>query len=810
MLRGALGLPVYRSSIAEHQPAMAPRRRVPTTADDLEWIGGLLSPPLYVDDGPESVRASVAIWIEAPSGLIVGCEPMAGGDTEGVLARVLLTALDQPLAGPPRRPVRLRVADASLAEEARAAVGDTVPVRIGPTPELDAALASLLDSMPEERSYLEGGYVSPTAVAKLFQVAQMLWVVKPWNSASDEQVLRVDVPAFGVDGACASILGALGDRLGFILFPSLEAFDTFAAAAEQTRPGAGAPDLGTGWLSVIFEHEADLPPTMRREVAEHGWPVSGPDAYPVVERWESDATTRPLTERDVEIAAACTLSLSTFCAKHAHRFTADAPAPICESYFDEHDLEVRITLPYEAFPDFELTEPARPPAAFQPRAGRNDPCPCGSGRKYKKCHLPLDEAEHATARDHARTHDLDGLLVDRLSEFALREFGPAWFRHEADFADPDDAEQLARPWSVYGFEIDGRTVVGAFLERHGRQRTDEERTWLGAQQAAWLSVWEVLAVDPGTSITLCDLLTGETREVAEVSGSKTLVPREALLARVVDYRGAALLCGVHPRPLPPLHAAEVVHRGRGRLRLRRAVPVERLRNGTIGRYLIRRWEEAVDDLEYRASVPPELRNTDGDPFLLTTDHFAIEPGQRAAVERRLATLEGVEPPGPDEDPSDFVVLRLDRTASGTGGSTVIGRVQLADATLRIETNSRERADALRPRVEAACGPTIRYRIREHADPLSSAAAPAEPADDPAPAGPEVNRLLRELKERHYATWPDEPLPALAGRTPRAAVRTADGRRAVDALLKDMEHHEHLSGDDAPFDFSTLRRQLRLE
>ena len=26
-----------------------------------------------------------------------------------------------------------------------------------------------------------------------------------------------------------------------------------------------------------------------------------------------------------------------------------------------------------------------------PRAGRNDPCPCGSGKKYKKCHMPIDE-----------------------------------------------------------------------------------------------------------------------------------------------------------------------------------------------------------------------------------------------------------------------------------------------------------------------------------------------------------------------------------------------------------------------------------
>jgi preprotein translocase subunit SecA len=26
-----------------------------------------------------------------------------------------------------------------------------------------------------------------------------------------------------------------------------------------------------------------------------------------------------------------------------------------------------------------------PPPARQPEIGRNDPCPCGSGKKYKKC-----------------------------------------------------------------------------------------------------------------------------------------------------------------------------------------------------------------------------------------------------------------------------------------------------------------------------------------------------------------------------------------------------------------------------------------
>lgn len=36
------------------------------------------------------------------------------------------------------------------------------------------------------------------------------------------------------------------------------------------------------------------------------------------------------------------------------------------------------------------------------KTGRNDPCPCGSGKKYKKCCLSLDESERrASAKDGA-------------------------------------------------------------------------------------------------------------------------------------------------------------------------------------------------------------------------------------------------------------------------------------------------------------------------------------------------------------------------------------------------------------------------
>jgi hypothetical protein len=116
--------------------------------------------------------------------------------------------------------------------------------------------------------------------------------------------------------------------------------------------------------------------------------------------------------------------------------------------------------------------------------------------------------------------------------------------------------------------------------------------------------------------------------------------------------------------------------------------------------------------------------------------------------------------------------------------------------------------ALRARVEAACTDGIRHRAREHADPMSSKAAPAK--SDPEPPPPEAEQFLLEFKERHYADWLDHSLPALDGMTPRKAARTVPGRSAVDTLLKDMENREQRSAGGSAFDFSKFRRELGLD
>ncbi len=781
-----------------------------------EWVGGRLSTPFYIQDRDEPYRPDMVLWMELPEGFVVGQAIVNPEDREGAVARALRSALTQPSVGSPRRPSAIRVADAATAAEVRAEVGRAIPVTVAPTPELDELLQHMIETLPpgedDEPSYFARGHVPAAAIEKLFAASRRLFQVKPWAVADDTQVIRMDIPALGIEGACLSVIGQLGESRGVLIFPSIDDFEAFLDAAESGELERGRIALNAGWLGLTFEPATELPPSMRREAMEHGWPVESADAYPVVDRRDPDALPRPLVERDVQIATACALSLSAFFAKHAAMFKSDTPAPACESYFDDDDREVLLTVPYDALEDFALPDPAptldglAPAEPFQPRAGRNEPCPCGSGRKYKKCHLAADEAEHASRQSTASTHAMDEQLVRRLAGFALREYGETWEAFQGVFVDADHAIGLAMPWSVYCFEVDGKTIVDTYLDAHRRRCSREERRWLDAQRAAWLSVWEVEDVEPGLTVTLCDLLSDERRTVREARGSKTLVPRDALLARIVDHDGVSLLCGVHPRPLPPFDTAAVVQRARNRLRRKRAVPVDRLRPAAFGRHLIRYWEKAVRDLDERSAVPPRLRNLDGDPFLLTVDHFEVTPDAIREVDARIRKLDGAQREPDGEDTTVYVFLRPDDPARPGSQQTVIGRVEMSRTALRIETNSRARADALRERIQSACGSRIRHRAREHSDPLAPRAGAGNLPHLPAPPSPEQDRLVAEFKARHYADWADQPLPALNNRTPRECAKTAAGRAEVDLLLKDMEHKERRA-PGAPFDFSTIRRAL---
>jgi len=785
----------------------------------VEWLGGRFTAPFFVEEGGPH-RPEITLWLELPSGFLLATSLSDPSAPEIPFAETLRRTMEAPMVGEPRKPSRVRVASEALASEVLEAFPEIEVVAL-PTPELDEVFedlaGSLVENAGDEASYLEGGRISAEAVEKLFRAARTLWASAPWKSAEDHQVLRVDIPAFGVVAGCLSIIGALGESLGFLIFPSLDSHEAFGSLAESGIPPSEPLDLGTSVLSLTFSRGADLPDRMRREIAEHDWPVAGPDAYPVVEHRDRDGFPRPLTEKDVRIASACATSLIAFLMKHESIFRKSTFDPICESWFDEEDLEVRFTVPYEAGPLFEVNDPgpaapvARKTGESRPKVPRNAPCPCGSGKKYKKCCLGKDEAVEEEERPPASLHEMDGRLAAAIVRFAARRFGPRWIRRDVSFGDVEEAAQLSVPWSIYDVPVEGKTAAEWFREERGRSLSEEERGWLDAQRSAWLTIWEAEEVRAGESARLRDLLSGEERLVTERTATVNLAVRDALLARVVDLGGFSLLSGMHPRSLPPREADRVATRVRKRLRRKRAVPVDRLRDEKIGRYLIRCWEEEAEELDRRRAIPPRITNTDGEELLLTADHFEFDLADRGEIEKRLASLEGVEPPDRDERERVYVFLRPSGGAKKPERRTVLGRAVVAEGRLRLETNSRERADSLRGAVEMACGELLRHRLREQTDPLADLGESEDEGDKPG-EGPaaEGTDLLLDYKERYYEEWLDLPVPALDGRTPRESVRTKDGRRRASLLLKEMENMEHRLPEEERFDFGKIRRRLGLE
>jgi len=143
-----------------------------------EWVGGRFCPPLHVMEGGP-YRPQITMWLELPEPLVVACH-VEDPKEQTTFAQTLREAMRRPLAGPPRRPGRVRVADALQAAELRAAMPD-LEVAVAPTPELELLgrdLAEhLLESTPEKdtESYLEGGRIPAPAVARLFEAARLLY-----------------------------------------------------------------------------------------------------------------------------------------------------------------------------------------------------------------------------------------------------------------------------------------------------------------------------------------------------------------------------------------------------------------------------------------------------------------------------------------------------------------------------------------------------------------------------------------------------------------------------------------------------------
>ncbi|MGQ0550857.1 MAG: SEC-C metal-binding domain-containing protein, partial [Armatimonadota bacterium] len=188
--------------------------------------------------------------------------------------------------------------------------------------------------------------------------------------------------------------------------------------------------------------------------------------------------------------------------------------------------------------------------------GRNDPCPCGSGKKYKKCcgAATLDVGPDAAER--ARTR-----LLKELVAFATGRQFDGEFRRAIDIywegtiegrsldravaaMEPDFARVAFIEWYVHDFRLkDGRMFIEHFLARRRAALDAWERAFLEQAQKTFVSLYLVLDVRLEEGLTLHDLLLDRPADVRERAATRSLVKWDIFAARLMERDGVLIMVG---------------------------------------------------------------------------------------------------------------------------------------------------------------------------------------------------------------------------------------------------------------------------
>jgi hypothetical protein len=377
-----------------------------------------------------------------------------------------------------------------------------------------------------------------------------------------------------------------------------------------------------------------------------------------------------------------------------------------------------------------------------PTARRNDPCPCGSGRKYKVCHLGREQ--HPLA-------DRASWLYDKAKRFLESRHPEAVSWLAQTMADPSDSIRLYEELRAAPFVLDVALhedrVFAQFLASRHELLPDDEALLASQWALVDRGAFEIVRVD-GDRLDLVNIATADELTVVNTHPSD-------------QSRAGVLMLG---RPLP---VGDTYRAFSGFIEIPRDAVPDLL--DAI----------AADDVELLAEClgrlfcPPRLQNTDGHDLELHSIRWRIDDASTVGAALRGAGLHA------GDDASSWHMTRPRAEAP----DTIIAMLTLDGDRLVGEVNSRERADMLRATIAAAL-PSATF-IEDDARSVDDALADHDP-DAPTgmmdPNDPAVRELMTQVIADHERRWIDESIPALGGRTPRDAVTDPIGREQVEQLL----------------------------
>jgi hypothetical protein len=766
----------------------------------IEWVGGRMSAPVFIEE-KGGYQADLIVWMDATHNRVVGMQLVSPSEPDSLVADVLRQALDEPMAGPKQRPERIRIAERHLAELVSPVVG-TVPVDVAPTPEIEHLVEVMGTSFPganpqlaELRRLLHD---NEDLVRRLLSASAQLFRSAPWNVLWDSEVLQIEAPKLGVFDWCVSVMGRAKQSYGLVLFRSVAEYAALRDASDA-RDEDEPVGLGAEALSLSFSAAGELPALIRRELTELGWDLTSLDVYPVWLHPTQDGKARLPTVRELRILLAAALGVVEHVTRYREALEATDVPTRQDAYAIETDakvISVQITSPHPQVPWVRDAQPPREPGPSSSRGPsrrrsadgkkprRNDPCPCGSGLKYKRCCLgKADVTARHTQRDRASVF----AKLKRFSEEVTPEedeeaFDAFWGEHLDDKrSDELDEDQDRMSTDVFDMWFwfdrpleDGRLVVDRLLAEDPAL-TAGERRYLELARGTRMRLYEVIDARPGVSLTLQDVLDETRVTVHEKMGSRQLKRSDLVAARIIRP-------GVSGQPEVEAGLLPMSHFHREALVSQfPALGADTDAKEGAPPFFHSAWIAALID-----PPVPQMQNTDGEEMVFTRTHFNVRDTAllRASLDASDALLR--------EEGEDVWHWS---GPSRRGEVVSLGRLALQGESLVLEANSTARGERGRAMIEELAGDAVAHRGTSHEDLQRSVreALRAERQDGSRDAGAPAG-IPAEVQEdltldglaRHYRKWLDEEIPALDGHTPRHAAKDPSLRSRLAQLLRDLE------------------------
>lgn len=450
-------------------------------------------------------------------------------------------------------------------------------------------------------------------------------------------------------------------------------------------------------------------------------------------------------------------------------------------------------------------------AVADTKVGRNDPCPCGSGLKYKKC--CLQKAFVQTGKEQSIKERLVQELLRYFKKYHKAALDDAYAIYWDDF-DPEEyldrgtlglAEINFWEWVVFDFEVDennGKTLIDAYIENNKRLTLDELNV-LNMMRHAVISLYEVQEVFPEKGLLVKDLLLGGEYDIREKTATRSLRKWDIFAARLLHLDGQYIMSGA-VYPYSVRRKEEIISKIKEDFEgYKGEYP-----DGTLDDYLKKNsdyfvflWYEPIKN----PPPFPKLATTTGEAFLFSKAHFEFT--DRSAVIESLKAIKEFE----KEKDNDFVWLaKRDKD----GSATMLGRIEVKDKSLLLECNSKERLERgkklLLERVSGLSHKTDSFEDLAQAMKASKDKPSLTPASEiPMEIQQEV---YTKFMQKHCENWLNESIPALSGQTPMDAVKTEGGRAKVIELLKSFENmEEHNRRVGRPYyDLGWMWEKLRIE